>query len=119
MLMIGSAHFQLLRYKCEAFSTLGQKEEDLDLETRLQQNFLDHSSRAPPKLSAVAPAALYLTALLECVIYHLKRFFELLLTCLTTNLGMFQSEKPRCLTCCSPDSATFAFISQLGTSWPN
>lgn len=43
-------------------------EEDLDLEMRLQQNFLDFTGSNPPKLSPVAPAALYLTALLEYVI---------------------------------------------------
>ena len=56
--------FQLLRHKCEAYSTLGEMDEDADVEARMQTRMMQAASN-PPNANAVAPAALYLTAVLE------------------------------------------------------
>lgn len=53
-----------MRAKCEVYSTLGDAEEDIEEEDRLQNQMMLASS-GPPKASAVAPAALYITAMLE------------------------------------------------------
>lgn len=53
-----------MRVKCEVYSTLGDVEEDIEEESRLQNQMLSASSD-PPRASAVAPAALYITAMLE------------------------------------------------------
>lgn len=55
-----------MRAKCEVYSTLGDAEEDIEEEDRLQNQMMLASS-GPPQASAVAPAALYITASLECV----------------------------------------------------
>lgn len=55
-----------MRSKCEVYSTLGDVEEDIDEEDRLQNQMMT-ASTGPPRASAVAPAALYITAMLECV----------------------------------------------------
>jgi hypothetical protein len=67
---------QLLRCKCEVFSTLGDLEENIETETRLQQNLTDHGGLNPPKLSLVAPAALYLTALLNYALHYTMRYAQ-------------------------------------------
>lgn len=64
------AAFELLRHKCEAYSTLGELDEDADVESRLQTRMLQASSN-PPNATAVAPAALYLTAVLEHICEHI------------------------------------------------
>lgn len=56
---------QLLRHKCEAYSTLGELDEDPEVEARLQARMAQASPNVPPNISAVAPAALYLTAVIE------------------------------------------------------
>ncbi|KAJ7591469.1 hypothetical protein C8J56DRAFT_935648 [Mycena floridula] len=56
--------FQLLRLKCEAYSTLNEADEDPDAESRIQER-LSHGGAIAPKPALVAPAALYLTAILD------------------------------------------------------
>ncbi len=53
-----------MRLKCEVYSTLGDVEEDIDAENALQSTMMS-ASQGPPRPSAVAPAALYITAMLE------------------------------------------------------
>lgn len=55
---------QLLRHKCEAYSTLGDLDEDADVEARMQARMVQATTN-PPNTNAVPPAALYLTAVLE------------------------------------------------------
>ena len=56
---------QLLRLKCEAYSTMNDSDEDADAEKRLQQRMEAAGSTTPPNPALLAPAALYLTAILE------------------------------------------------------
>lgn len=65
----GIAHefLQLLRMKCEAYSTLSDFDGDAELEAHLQARIANASGPAAPRPQAIAPAALYLTAILECV----------------------------------------------------
>lgn len=59
---------QLLRLKCQAYSTLSDSDEDSQAETRLTERMgKSLSGASPPKPVLVAPAALYLTAILEYV----------------------------------------------------
>jgi hypothetical protein len=58
---------KLLRLKCEAYSTLNEADEDPEAEVRLQNRMGQAGGLSPPKASLVAPASLYLTAILECV----------------------------------------------------
>ncbi|KAF8524755.1 hypothetical protein JB92DRAFT_3109275 [Gautieria morchelliformis] len=62
--------FELLRIKCEAYSSLGDQEEKVEIETALHARITQISGDATLKLAAVAPAALYLTAILEHVCEH-------------------------------------------------
>ncbi|KAI0677637.1 hypothetical protein C8Q78DRAFT_1181142 [Trametes maxima] len=59
--------FELLRLKCEAYSTMNDSDEDAEAEKRLQQRMEATGSSSPPNPSLLAPAALYLTAILEYV----------------------------------------------------
>lgn len=61
---------QLLRLKCQAYSTLSDSDEDEQAEMRLAER-MSHAaaSISPPKPTLVAPAALYLTAILEYVLF--------------------------------------------------
>ncbi|KAL6307196.1 hypothetical protein BKA93DRAFT_118541 [Sparassis latifolia] len=63
--------FELLRLKCEAYSTMNDSDEDADAEKRLNAKMGTNNSSAPPKASLLAPAALYLTAILESTCEHL------------------------------------------------
>jgi hypothetical protein len=56
---------QLLRLKCEAYCTLNESDDDLEAETRLHDKMRLTGGVSPPKTNLVAPAALYLTAVLE------------------------------------------------------
>lgn len=57
---------QLLRLKCQAYSTLSDSDEDAQAEARLTERMSQGDSGAsPPQATLVAPAALYLTAILE------------------------------------------------------
>lgn len=61
---------QLLRLKCQAYSTLGDSDEDPQAEARLIDRLGKSVNDAtPPKATLVAPAALYLTAILEYVTF--------------------------------------------------
>ncbi|KAH9927304.1 uncharacterized protein B0H18DRAFT_1104153 [Fomitopsis serialis] len=62
--------FELLRLKCEAYSTMNDSDEDGEAERRLSERMKD-SSVSPPQTSEVAPAALYLTAILESICEHI------------------------------------------------
>ncbi|KAG8745549.1 hypothetical protein FRC10_007727 [Ceratobasidium sp. 414] len=59
--------FELLRQKCEAYCTLGDLEEDVAVETTLQEKMVNAGLGAPT-VEQIAPAALYLTAILEHVL---------------------------------------------------
>ena len=56
---------QLLRMKCEAYSTLSDFDGDAEVEAQLQQRIATAGGPAAPRVQAIAPAALYLTAILE------------------------------------------------------
>jgi hypothetical protein len=53
-----------MRLKCEAYSTLNDSDEDAQAENSIQER-LRSQGLDPPKSVIVAPAALYLTAILE------------------------------------------------------
>lgn len=57
--------FQLLRMKCEAYSSLGDQEENAEFENALYSRMLHTAKDVSIPLSSLAPAALYLTAILE------------------------------------------------------
>jgi hypothetical protein len=57
---------QLLRLKCQGYSTLNESDEDASAEARLTDR-MTQAGVTPPKANVVAPAALYLTAILEYV----------------------------------------------------
>ncbi|KDQ21114.1 hypothetical protein BOTBODRAFT_169766 [Botryobasidium botryosum FD-172 SS1] len=61
--------FELLRQKCEAYSTLGDVQEDPELEARLQERIFQHGPTAL-NITLVSPAALYMTAVLEHIAEH-------------------------------------------------
>ncbi|KAH9833797.1 uncharacterized protein C8Q71DRAFT_860069 [Rhodofomes roseus] len=61
--------FELLRLKCEAYSTMNDSDEDGEAERRLSER-MKGSNMSPPHPSEVAPAALYLTAILESICEH-------------------------------------------------
>ncbi|KAI0065950.1 hypothetical protein BV25DRAFT_1619008 [Artomyces pyxidatus] len=61
---------ELMRLKCEAYSTLNDSDEDAQAEGRLIDR-LGSSGVSPPKALVVAPAALYFTAILECICEHI------------------------------------------------
>lgn len=56
--------WQLLRLKCEAYSTLSDTDENSDAENRLFQR-MSAEGISPPKQTLLAPASLYLTAIIE------------------------------------------------------
>ncbi|KAF8592575.1 hypothetical protein K439DRAFT_20493 [Ramaria rubella] len=62
--------FELLRMKCEAYSSLGDQEEDIEAEVALHARMAQVAGDATPQPGAVAPAALYLTAILEHICEH-------------------------------------------------
>ncbi|KAG9128188.1 hypothetical protein FRC07_003738 [Ceratobasidium sp. 392] len=61
--------FELLRQKCEAYCTLGDLEENVAVESELQEKMVN-AGQGAPTAEQVAPAALYLTAILEHVCEH-------------------------------------------------
>lgn len=69
---------QLLRMKCEAYSTLNESDEDPSAEDRIQARFAQ-SVATPPDGALLPPAALYLTAILEYEIFFSSSFGEYLL----------------------------------------
>ncbi|KAG6910139.1 hypothetical protein DXG01_012898 [Tephrocybe rancida] len=62
--------FEILRLKCEAFSTLNESDEDQATENRINDR-MSAAGGTPPKAGLVAPAALYLTAILEAMCEHI------------------------------------------------
>ena len=70
---------QLLRHKCEAYSTMNDTDEDTEVERRLNERMLNAGGTAPPHPSLMAPAALYLTAILECVFSRSRRYSLLMM----------------------------------------
>ncbi|KAH8830179.1 hypothetical protein DL96DRAFT_1813267 [Flagelloscypha sp. PMI_526] len=63
--------YELLRLKCEAYSTLNESDEDPEAESRLQNRMITQGAVTSPRQSLVAPAALYLTAILESICEHI------------------------------------------------
>jgi hypothetical protein len=61
----GSRSLKLLRHKCELYSSLGELNEDPEVEARLQARMVQAAPGVSPNINAVAPAALYLTAVIE------------------------------------------------------
>ncbi|KIO12460.1 hypothetical protein M404DRAFT_677760 [Pisolithus tinctorius Marx 270] len=61
--------FELLRLKCEAYSTLSDTDEDPDAEVRLTER-MNAEGTSIPKQSLLAPASLYLTAIIESICEH-------------------------------------------------
>ncbi|KAH8999158.1 hypothetical protein EDB92DRAFT_935755 [Lactarius akahatsu] len=61
---------ELMRLKCEAYSTLNDSDEDAQVENKIQER-LQLQGVEPPKSIVVAPASLYLTAILECICEHI------------------------------------------------
>ncbi|PFH49260.1 hypothetical protein AMATHDRAFT_5074 [Amanita thiersii Skay4041] len=62
--------FELLRLKCEAYSTLNDSDEDSAAETRLMDRMRGIGA-VPFKPTRIAPAALYLTAIVEAMCEHI------------------------------------------------
>ena len=60
---------QLLRLKCEAYSTFNDSDDDSDAEKRWQAKVTNSTGFASHNAQYIAPAALYLTAILECVYF--------------------------------------------------
>ncbi|KAG6885476.1 hypothetical protein C0993_001341 [Termitomyces sp. T159_Od127] len=58
--------FELLRLKCGAYSTLNECDEDTAAE-KCTNDRISAAGGMPPKDALIVPAALYLTAILECV----------------------------------------------------
>ncbi|KAJ7739894.1 hypothetical protein B0H16DRAFT_1424434 [Mycena metata] len=63
--------FELLRLKCEAYSTLNEADEDSAAVARLQEKMTALGGTTPPLPGLVAPASLYLTAILESMCEHI------------------------------------------------
>ncbi|KAJ6610419.1 hypothetical protein B0H10DRAFT_1811723 [Mycena sp. CBHHK59/15] len=63
--------FELLRLKCEAYSTLNESDEDPATEGRLVEKMTQLGGTTPPIPALVAPASLYLTAILESMCEHI------------------------------------------------
>ncbi|KAI0307207.1 hypothetical protein B0F90DRAFT_1686276 [Multifurca ochricompacta] len=63
---------ELMRLKCEAYSTLNDSDEDAPAENKIQER-LRSQGMEPPKSIIVAPAALYLTAILEHILSSVGR----------------------------------------------
>ncbi|KAG1868207.1 hypothetical protein C8R48DRAFT_771900 [Suillus tomentosus] len=61
---------ELLRLKCEAYSTLSDTDENSDAENRLKERMLADGV-PPPKQEVLSPASLYLTAIIESICEHI------------------------------------------------
>lgn len=64
-----SRAFELLRLKCEAYSTLSDADENPDAEVRLIERMTTEGTSVP-KEALLAPASLYLTAIIESICEH-------------------------------------------------
>ncbi|KAJ7368867.1 hypothetical protein DFH08DRAFT_909538 [Mycena albidolilacea] len=65
--------FELLRLKCEAYSTLNETDEDATSVAGLQEKMIQLGGTTPPIPGLVAPASLYLTAILEHILSNVGR----------------------------------------------
>ncbi|KAF7302192.1 hypothetical protein MIND_00786100 [Mycena indigotica] len=63
--------FELLRLKCEAYCTLNESDEDSTAVSKLQERMSQLGGTTPPASTLIAPASLYLTAILESVCEHI------------------------------------------------
>lgn len=63
--------FELLRLKCEAYTTMNDLDEDEEAERKLSKRMSEAGSPVAPDQRLVAPAALYLTAILEHICEHI------------------------------------------------
>ncbi|GJJ07337.1 hypothetical protein Clacol_001538 [Clathrus columnatus] len=63
--------FELLRMKCEAYSSLGDQEENIDLENVLYSRVLRTNKDITIPRNLLTPAGLYLTAILEHICEHI------------------------------------------------
>ncbi|KAK7696149.1 hypothetical protein QCA50_000800 [Cerrena zonata] len=63
--------FELLRLKCEAYTTMNDVDEDTDAERRLNDRMANNGGGIPPQQLLLPPAALYLTAILEHICEHI------------------------------------------------
>ncbi|KAF7332567.1 hypothetical protein MKEN_00139400 [Mycena kentingensis (nom. inval.)] len=63
--------FELLRLKCEAYCTLNESDEDSAAVAKLQERMAALGGTTPPPPALVAPASLYLTAILESMCEHI------------------------------------------------
>ncbi|KAH9482340.1 hypothetical protein JR316_0004438 [Psilocybe cubensis] len=64
--------YELLRQKCEAYSTLNEEDEDPAAEARINEQF-GKLHPHPPSNALLDPAALYLTAILEHILSNVGR----------------------------------------------
>ncbi|KAG6378577.1 hypothetical protein JVT61DRAFT_12842 [Boletus reticuloceps] len=64
--------FELLRLKCEAYSTLSDTDENSDAEARLFQR-MNVEGIPLPKQTLLAPTSLYLTAIIEHIVSNVGR----------------------------------------------
>ncbi|KAF9238806.1 hypothetical protein BU15DRAFT_75030 [Melanogaster broomeanus] len=62
--------FELLRLNCETYSTLSDTDENAEAEGRLFER-MNAEGITPPKQSLLAPASLYLTAIIESICEHI------------------------------------------------
>ncbi|KAF9006696.1 hypothetical protein BDQ17DRAFT_1540472 [Cyathus striatus] len=62
--------YELMQLKCVAYSTLNESDEDQGAEARINEKMAP-TYGFPPKPTLVAPAALYLTAILEAMCEHI------------------------------------------------
>ncbi|KAF8842678.1 hypothetical protein BDN67DRAFT_965340 [Paxillus ammoniavirescens] len=62
--------FELLRLKCEAYSTLSDTDENAEAEAQLYEQ-MNAEGSPPPNQSLLAPASLYLTAIIESICEHI------------------------------------------------
>jgi len=65
------AAFELLRLKCEAYSTLNDSDEDTDAENRWQTKIIDQAGFPTHNTHYMASCALYVTAIIECACEHI------------------------------------------------
>ncbi|KIK98311.1 hypothetical protein PAXRUDRAFT_824006 [Paxillus rubicundulus Ve08.2h10] len=62
--------FELLRLKCEAYSTLSDTDENAEAEAQLYEQ-MNAEGSPPPNQLLLAPASLYLTAIIESICEHI------------------------------------------------
>lgn len=78
-----------MRLKCEAYSTLNDSDEDTDAEDRWQGKVSGSSGFSLHNVPYISSAALYLTAIIECV--HLHPRFDRWLISIVAFPGPFAS----------------------------